>query len=54
MSDSDKSKTKKSADFQDAYRKSSNFPSLEENEGEKLKIKGDGDLSVKDADKKKS
>ncbi|WP_189702535.1 hypothetical protein [Subsaximicrobium wynnwilliamsii] len=52
MSDTDKKKTRKNADFQDDYHKSSNFPSLEENEGKKLEIDGDGDLKVKKADKK--
>jgi len=37
---------KKDADFQDEYHKSSNFSKLEEKE--KLKIKGDGTLKMKE------
>lgn len=38
---------RKHADWQDSYRRSSNFPSLTENETEKLKIKGSGKLKLK-------
>lgn len=42
---------KKHADFQDEYRKSSNFGKLQSEEN--LKIKGDGELKVeKDAEMK--
>jgi len=44
---------KKHADFQDEYRKSSNFSKLNENEADKLKIKGNGEVKLKkDADMK--
>lgn len=45
------SNKKKHADFQDEYRKSSNFGKLQSEEN--LKIKGDGELKVeKDAEMK--
>ena len=45
MSKDKQPNTKKHADFQNSYRRSSNFSTLTEDETEKLKIKGDGDLS---------
>lgn len=45
---------KKDADFQDEYRKSSNFSKLNENESEKLKVKGDGDVKLKEDSKMKA
>ncbi|WP_156115512.1 hypothetical protein [Psychroserpens sp. Hel_I_66] len=54
MSDKDENKKKEHADFQDKYRKSSNFPSLNEKEAEKLKPKGGGDLKVKDSKSKEA
>ena len=45
------SEKKKHADFQDEYRKSSNFGKIQQSED--LKIKGDGELKVvKDAEMK--
>jgi len=38
---------KKHADFQDEYRKSSNFSKLNENEADELKIKGNGEVKLK-------
>ncbi|MCG2419065.1 hypothetical protein K8089_08520 [Aequorivita sp. F47161] len=45
-------KKKKHADFQDEYRKSSNFGKLQQEEN--LKIKGDGELKVEKDDAMKS
>lgn len=45
-------KKKKHADFQDEYRKSSNFEKLSENDD--LKIKGDGKLKINEDEKMKS
>ena len=45
---------KKHADFQDEYRKSSNFSKLNENESEKLKIKGDGEVKLDEDSKMKA
>ena len=53
MKDKTDLKKKEHADFQDAYRKSSNFPTLKETETEKLKIEGDGDLKIKSSKKQK-
>lgn len=47
MSDKKDNAKKKHADFQDTYRKSSNFQKLTDKESDKLKITGDGDLKVK-------
>lgn len=45
-------KKKKHADFQDEYRKSSNFEKLSEKDD--LKIKGDGKLKIDEDEKMKS
>lgn len=38
---------KKHADFQDPFRRSSNFPSYRKTESEIFKVKGNGDLKIK-------
>lgn len=45
---------KKHADFQDEYRKSSNFGKTDSNNEEDLKIKGDGELKLKKDEKMKA
>ena len=40
-------KRRRHADFQNAYRRSSNFPTLVEKETKELKIKGSGTLKLK-------
>lgn len=56
MSDKNKANDKKEhADFQDAYRRSSNFDSLNDEEAEKLEVEGDGEVSLnQDKDKEQS
>ena len=40
-------KRKKHADFQDAYRRSSNFNSFVKEDAKKFKLKGNGELKMK-------
>ncbi len=47
MKDKKEDKQKDHADFQDAYRRSSNFSQINEDEAEKLKIEGDGEVHLK-------
>ena len=56
MSDNKKANDKKEhADFQDAYRRSSNFDSLNDEAAEKLEVEGDGEVSLsQDKDKEQS
>ena len=53
--DKNKNETNKKehADFQDQYRRSSNFPTLKEDEGDDLNIKGEGEIGLNE-DKRKS
>lgn len=47
MKDKNKDKVRKEhADFQDSYRRSSNFDGLNDEEAENLAIEGDGDVSL--------
>ncbi|WP_242119040.1 hypothetical protein [Aestuariivivens sediminicola] len=44
------SRKKKHADFQDAYRRSSNFMSYSKEDYKSFKLKGNGDLKYKKSD----
>ncbi|SDB35945.1 hypothetical protein SAMN03097699_0893 [Flavobacteriaceae bacterium MAR_2010_188] len=50
MKDNKDEKHKEHADFQDAYRRSSNFSQINEDEAEELKIEGDGEVHIKSSD----
>ncbi len=49
MKDKKDEKHKEHADFQDAYRRSSNFSQINEDEAEELKIEGDGEVQIKNS-----